>query len=336
MRKRNWRGFTLVELLVVIAIIGILVALLLPAVQAAREAARRSECTNKMKQIGLSCHNFHDTFKTLPPAVYLQRGGNWQDENNVGPNWAVVILPFIEQSSLYQPYATSIANYQQIAKVNGTGGSNDQNWRGMRSNVLTGFLCPSESQTNIFCSRSGGNWARGNYAANSGPGDYGTNANGGSAANNYSAQGGGVMCINWGAGIERIDDGSSNTILINHIRTGEPSNSGGPGADADPRGCWAWGMPGASITCANAIGDCYTPNDKGCCSDDVAGCNDRPDIAMGCWNGNWGQAQARSIHPGIVLATMGDASVRPVNNAVTQQNWYYMCSRNDRAIWTDQ
>jgi prepilin-type N-terminal cleavage/methylation domain-containing protein len=93
------RAFTLVELLVVIAIIGILVALLLPAVQAAREAARRMQCSNNLKQIGLAIHNFHDTFKTLPTT---HTGG--APPNDKYGTWFVVILPFIEQASLYDQF----------------------------------------------------------------------------------------------------------------------------------------------------------------------------------------------------------------------------------------
>ncbi|MEM9657970.1 MAG: DUF1559 domain-containing protein, partial [Planctomycetota bacterium] len=83
-RRLSRRGFTLVELLVVIAIIGVLVALLLPAVQAAREAARRTSCTNNIRQIGLAVHNFEDNYKVVPPA-------RWR---NGSPTWFAVIMPF--------------------------------------------------------------------------------------------------------------------------------------------------------------------------------------------------------------------------------------------------
>ena len=85
-------GFTLVELLVVIAIIAMLVTLLLPAVQAAREAARRISCMNNMKQLGVAAHNYHDSYKVLPPARHRNH------------TWAVKILPFIEQQALYNKY----------------------------------------------------------------------------------------------------------------------------------------------------------------------------------------------------------------------------------------
>ena len=98
--RRRPRGFTLVELLVVIAIIGILIALLLPAVQAAREAARRSQCSNNLKQLGLGVLNYEDTFKTFPPSFLLAADFNAQV-------WGTRILPFIEQNALYDQFSFS-------------------------------------------------------------------------------------------------------------------------------------------------------------------------------------------------------------------------------------
>ena len=116
MNLRTRRGFTLVELLVVIAIIGILIALLLPAVQAAREAARRSQCTNNMKQLGVALHNYHDTHKVFPPGGldYGHAGtgphpslpGGVEPANKLvkNMNGLVLLLPYIEQQSLYDQY----------------------------------------------------------------------------------------------------------------------------------------------------------------------------------------------------------------------------------------
>ena len=104
LRRHARAGFTLVELLVVIAIIGVLVALLLPAVQAAREAARRSQCSNNVKQIGLALHNFHDTYKVFPPASDLVPAANPANSVDVRwcAGWATHILPYLEQGNMYE------------------------------------------------------------------------------------------------------------------------------------------------------------------------------------------------------------------------------------------
>src|SRR5687768_14240334 len=99
------KGFTLVELLVVIAIIGVLVALLLPAVQSAREAARRTQCTNQIKQLGLAVHNFHDVYQIFPASQDQRRNPAGA---TVGSSWVTRVLPFIEQQALHEKY-----NYDQ-------------------------------------------------------------------------------------------------------------------------------------------------------------------------------------------------------------------------------
>ncbi|MDR2440810.1 MAG: DUF1559 domain-containing protein, partial [Planctomycetaceae bacterium] len=99
-------GFTLVELLVVIAIIGVLIALLLPAVQAAREAARRMQCANKLKQFGIAVHNYHDTYNALP-AVQTGPYGPQRGNQNMRMNGLVGILPFMEQNPLYDRICTT-------------------------------------------------------------------------------------------------------------------------------------------------------------------------------------------------------------------------------------
>ncbi|HEY2415143.1 MAG TPA: DUF1559 domain-containing protein [Pirellulaceae bacterium] len=121
---RPLHGFTLVELLVVIAIIGVLVALLLPAVQTAREAARRSQCTNNLKQLALAAMNYEDTFKTLPPGSagqYTISGGTvgfpsaWKDPSHTTPwghfSWAALILPFVEQKAMYDTINFNVPAY---------------------------------------------------------------------------------------------------------------------------------------------------------------------------------------------------------------------------------
>ena len=120
-------GFTLVELLVVIAIIGLLIALLLPAVQAAREAARRSQCSNHLKQLGLAVHNYHDTYNALPPTTTNQ----YYNRTPGGFSWMALILPFMEGSN-----TTDQINWTQA----GNTGANRTMVHSFRSSVL---LCPT-------------------------------------------------------------------------------------------------------------------------------------------------------------------------------------------------
>lgn len=119
MRLRNRGGFTLVELLVVIAIIGVLVALLLPAIQAAREAARRAQCTNNLKQIGIAIHNYHDTFKRMPNS---RRKCDWI-------TWAAEIWPFLEEESASNLWDSTVDYYSQKEQV--------------RTYQVGTYLCPS-------------------------------------------------------------------------------------------------------------------------------------------------------------------------------------------------
>jgi prepilin-type N-terminal cleavage/methylation domain-containing protein len=146
-------GFTLVELLVVIAIIGILIALLLPAVQAAREAARRSQCSNNLKQLGLALHNYHDSFDVFPPAA-LDRGwagtGNWeQDTPNKmvkNHNGMALLLPFMEQNALYDQYdfGQVACHYTQNSAAPLAGDAETSGNHLVVSQRIDNLLCPSD------------------------------------------------------------------------------------------------------------------------------------------------------------------------------------------------
>lgn len=126
--KTPRRGFTLIELLVVIAVIAILVALLLPAVQQAREAARRTQCRNHLKQIGLAVHNYHDATSGLPIAGF--------NSGNSSPSWFVHLLPYLDQAAVYDSLRFEGTDFGGLHGV-------DHNWQILTKLRVPGLLCPS-------------------------------------------------------------------------------------------------------------------------------------------------------------------------------------------------
>lgn len=140
--RRRRKAFTLIELLVVIAIIAVLIALLLPAVQMAREAARRTQCRNNMKQIGIAMHNYHDVFDMFPMGSYLRQPGFAQDRMI---SWAHSILPYMDQFTIYNainfnhPFALNTVA-SDLAQVNTT----------ISRQVVEAYVCPSDVLPQFF------------------------------------------------------------------------------------------------------------------------------------------------------------------------------------------
>jgi prepilin-type N-terminal cleavage/methylation domain-containing protein/prepilin-type processing-associated H-X9-DG protein len=341
MKKRA--GFTLIELLVVIAIIAVLIGLLLPAVQKVREAANRMSCTNNLKQIGLAAHAYHDANGRFPPAVLMPYAKESIDPltggsaNPFGPNWAIFLLPFIEQQNLYaQANPTS---YSGTTTLNNFASYN-LTWRQVRGVKIKTYLCPSDSGADTpFTGPNGAppeaNWARGNYACSSGSADTDHHINGNPGVPNPPYPGlskGPVMSINYGCRIGDIADGTSNTFLFHEVRIGLNS--------ADKRGTWALGMPGASLVCAGRDGN-PTPNDMLDQADEIEGCPDfwYPGIGtrdgMGCVNdpSSYGMAaQARSRHSGGVNSCFADGHVQFITNSISQLTWVLLQSTNDGQV----
>ena len=273
------RGFTLVELLVVIAIIGVLVALLLPAVQSAREAARRMQCSNNVKQIGLGLHSFHDTHNFLPAGGITKAHPPLQIPSGVLHGWGVFVLPYVEQKALYEKYRL------------------DKDWRGpenkeVRETYMKMYLCPSSPvQKRTDTATSGGfTWtaAAGDYFVNNAVSTVLSTAN---LVDTYSGgQEQGVMNVDQYLRFAQITDGLSNTAWI-HEDAGRPTQfragkrltgrfSGAGWADRDNEGI----LHGFNAAGTTSGGPC----------------------AVNCSNDN----ETYAFHPSGAMILMGDGGVR--------------------------
>jgi prepilin-type N-terminal cleavage/methylation domain-containing protein len=228
-RSRSGRGFTLVELLVVIAIIGILVALLLPAVQAARESGRRTQCKNNMKQIGIAMHNYHDSLKIFPPGFVSNNPGvpnstSWCRSGGVQrAPWTVLILPFMEQENLYNQFDFNVP-FQ--ATSNQMTPPNDAVMVPMQV-----YRCPSDvrfNETNRFLNSYFG--VQGGGAAP----DCGNS--GCSAPNERGMYISGMLFAGSQVGFNDVMDGTSNVFMIGESRYGNA----------------AWGASAKQDSCAYA------------------------------------------------------------------------------------
>ncbi|MCA8996247.1 MAG: DUF1559 domain-containing protein [Planctomycetaceae bacterium] len=227
-RRLRRTAFTLIELLVVIAIIAILIALLLPAVQQAREAARRTECKNKLKQLGLAIHNYHDTFKCIPMASGAHNAG-WNGSGGRRQSGFVGMLPYIDQGPLYNMIQTGGTNAAVNGSTNYQGNAFvpwDNNHKAVRQQIPL-LLCPSDGDTTDENPRAKTNYrlSRGDTAWDHNPN---WNGNGGRGLRGFFVGGN----TNTG-GVRRfrdVTDGLSNSVAMgerikakagsNSIRTG--------------------------------------------------------------------------------------------------------------------
>ena len=352
--SRRWRSaFTLVELLVVIAIIGVLVALLLPAVQSAREAARRTQCANNLKQLALAMHDFHDNRNMFPFNYQLIGVNAWE-----ATNASYAILPYLEQQGAFSQFqipdtAKAGQDIAHGAVGNATMWSNT--WNGPMNMRLKTFLCPSSTKCptrqQISWGGPGSNygWCTGSRVQVVWVGNVSSDSMNGIIAYQNERR------------MKDVTDGLSNTLLVSEYLCGRGGSYLTTGAATYPNdifyagdapfnavknkdfatpqelqaigtaakslagggflgnngGNWAWYAANHSSLTTAAPPNWQYPTAGGACC--PGGAHD------------WGNAvvPARSFHPNGVNAALGDGSIRFFNNTIDVAMWQWIGSRND-------
>jgi len=324
---RSRRGFTLIELLVVIAIIAVLIGLLLPAVQAAREAARRAQCVNNLKQIALAMHNYHDTNGSFPPA---RKGCCWG-------TWNISILPFIEQTQIFNAW-NSVGNNLVGPDMRYFG---SQNWT-VANMIISAYLCPSDRGGNpnnpVTATSPDGikyECKFRNYVVNMG--------NTGIGQMNFPASVTPIQIPFLGApfydmgspnididdkvyapgrttrnlvGIAGITDGTSNTLAVSEVIMSQ--------SNKDLRGFTQWGDAAGFTT--NIGPNSPSPDVHDWCDNTIK--FDPPLLCLGSLSGNDKFYAARSRHPGGVNTAMCDGSVRFAKNTTNIFIWRALSTTN--------
>ena len=314
------RGFTLVELLVVIAIIGVLVALLLPAVQAAREAARRTSCVNNMRQVGLATINFESAIGVLPAGALFSGPGGSHGSELREYSMFLLIQPFLEQGNIEELF-----DYDERVYI------------GEGNNIVTrsqipSYLCPSDDAQGRSWN---GRFARSNFVACFGstnlcpllpdnsqviyPEVDDIDFDGPRVENDGVFR---LQASRKGRGLREITDGTSHTAMVSELLAGRGDE---PGRDKDHRGLWIMVHAGGSMythfttpnsSAGDGIVSWYTPDNP---PPDMP-CEPRPNYI--------GWAAARSQHPGGVNVAFVDGHVEFKNDEVDRFLWQALASIN--------
>jgi prepilin-type N-terminal cleavage/methylation domain-containing protein len=305
------RAFTLVELLVVIAIIGILIALLLPAVQAAREAARRAQCMNNFKQIGLALHNYETFHNVFPPAainIVHVDGAN-------RATWPIFLLPFVEEGAIYSKFRFDIP--LGVANAIWTNPINSLGPNAVTAKTVSLMRCPSDGQGGLLHAHPAGfgSYARGNYAAFVGNLDSLAAFPPFQPTHKRHA-----LSRLLSTEVALVRDGLSRTMVFSEILTGFDDPK-------DIRGVFWYDHPGTS-----QIFTQYTPNAAAADTFNGQWCINNPGLNQPAQNlpclstGTNNTAAARSRHPGGVLVGMLDGSVHFAGEDIDLVAWQAMGS----------